>query len=228
MPTKLLTVTVLLVCIVLSQVSAGRGAGSAEQQRLVEEATLTFERFLEHPGMASWYRAEGKDIKAVFIIPRLLRGAFLVGAAGGTGVLLGRDFVKGNWSPPAFYTMSAGSFGLQAGADASQVIMIIKSFSSLERFYGAGTVRLGLDSGIALGPWGEGGTTGLDIVTFAWSKGMFGGMSLEGLAVTASDSNNEAYYGFPVKPERILSNGEVTNPGADRLRATVGKLIVRE
>jgi lipid-binding SYLF domain-containing protein len=200
---------------------------SSEQQRLVDEATVTFERFLETPGIASWYRTEAKNVKAVFIVPQLLRGAFVVGAAGGKGVLLARDFVKGGWSPPAFYTMSAGSFGLQAGADSSQVVLIIQSFSALERFYGSGTAKLGLDAGITFGTIGEGGTTGFDIVSFSWSKGLFGGMSVEGLAITTAGSDNEAYYGVPVKAEEILSNGSVTNPGADRLRATVNRLILR-
>jgi lipid-binding SYLF domain-containing protein len=73
--------------LILIPITATSGA-SSEQQRLVEEAKLTFERFLEKPGIASWYLAEGKNIKAVFIVPRLLRGAFVVGAAGGSGVLL--------------------------------------------------------------------------------------------------------------------------------------------
>ena len=200
---------------------------SSEPQRLVDEATVTFERFLETPGIASWYRSEAKNVKGVFIVPQLLRGAFLVGAAGGSGVLLARDFVKGGWSPPSFYRMSAGSFGFQAGADSSQVVLIIQTFSALERFYGSGTAKLGLDAGITFGSIGEGGTTGFDIVSFSWSKGLFGGMSVEGLAITTAGSDNEAYYGAPVKPEEILSNGSVTNPGADTLRATLERLVLR-
>ena len=70
--------------------------------------------------------------------------------------------------------MSVASVGPQAGIDASEVVMIIQTHAGLERFYGAGTVRLGVDAGLTLGPWGEGGAAGLDIVTFVWSKGLFG------------------------------------------------------
>lgn len=224
--THLVTGLVSIALLLLIPLTAIAGS-SSEQQRLVDEATVTFERFLETPGIASWYRTEAKDVKGVFIVPQLLRGAFLVGAAGGSGVLLARDFVKGGWSPPAFYRMSAGSFGLQAGADSSQVVLIIQTFSGLERFYGSGTAKLGLDAGITLGPLGEGGTTGFDIVSFSWSKGLFGGMSVEGLAITTAGSDNEAYYGAPVKPEEILSNSSLTNPGADALRATVERMVRR-
>jgi lipid-binding SYLF domain-containing protein len=217
-------VSLSLLIAMCSSLEVGYAA-DAEEQRLIEEATLTFERFLNNPGLASWYVAQGKNIKAVFIVPKFLRGAFLVGAAGGKGVLLAQDFVHGGWSSPAFYGMSAASVGAQAGFDSSEVVMIIQTFSGLERFYGAGTVRLGLDAGVTLGPWGEGGTTGLDIVTFAWSKGLFAGMSLDGLAVTAYDGSNEAYYGSQVKPEQILTTNAFSNPGANRLRAVVGRLV---
>jgi lipid-binding SYLF domain-containing protein len=198
---------------------------SSEQQRLVEEATLTFERFLEQPGVGAWYLTEARNAKAVLIVPRLLEGAFVVGAAGGSGVLLARDFVKGGWSPPAFYTLSIASLGLQAGAQSSEVVLIVQTFSGLERFYGMGTAGLGLDAGITVGPFGQGGTSGLDIVSFSWSKGLYGGMSLAGMAVTAAGGDNEAYYGAHVKPEDILSNGAVTNSAADRLRETVGRMM---
>ena len=87
-----------------------------------------------------------------------------------------------------------------------------------------GTARLGLDAGLTLGPLGEGGTTALDIVSFSWSKGLYGGMSVAGMAVTAAGGDNEAYYGARVKPEESLSNRSITNQGADRLRATVGRM----
>jgi lipid-binding SYLF domain-containing protein len=215
------------VCMVLFLSTSGTWAaeGSSEQQRLVEEATLTFERFLEQPGVGAWYLTEARNAKAVLIVPRFLEGALVVGAAGGKGVLLARDFVKGGWSPPAFYTLSIASLGLQAGAQSSEVVLIIQTFSGLERFYGMGTARLGLDAGFTVGPFGQGGTTALDIVSFSWSKGLYVGMSLAGMAVTAAGGDNGAYYGSRVKPEDILSNGSVTNAAADRLRETVGRMM---
>jgi lipid-binding SYLF domain-containing protein len=207
-----------LVCL-----APARAGDVTEPQQLVERAKLTFERFQADPRIASWYRTEAKDVKAVFIVPQLLRGAAVVGLSGGSGVLLARDFVKGGWSPPVFYTMSAASFGLQIGADASEVLLVVKTFSGLERFHGKGTVKLGVDSGISVGSIGEGGTAGLDVVSFAWSKGAFLGMSLEGFSISASSSANEKYYGTAVEPEQILANGPITNPGADELRAAVSR-----
>ena len=213
-----------LICVVaagLLWLAPAQAGDAKEQQQLVDRAKLTFEMFQTDPKLASWFRTEAEDVKAIFIVPHLLRGAFVVGASGGSGVLLARDFVKGGWSPPAFYTMSAGSFGLQAGADASEVLLVVRTFAGLERFYGGGTFKLGVDSGLSIGPLGEGGTAGLDIVSFARSKGVFLGLSLSGFAISASSDANEAYYGAAVKPEQILANGPITNSGADALRNAV-------
>jgi lipid-binding SYLF domain-containing protein len=207
-----------LVCL-----SPARAGDATEQQQLVDLAKLTFERFQDDPRNVSKYRAAAKDVKAIFIVPQLLRGAFVVGGSGGRGVLLARDFVKGGWSPPAFYTMGAASFGLQIGADASEVVLVVQTFSGLDRFHGAGTVKLGVTSGLSVGTFGEGGTAGLDVVSIAWSKGAFLGLSLEGFTISASPGANEAYYGRAVEPEQILANGPITNPGADELRAAVDR-----
>ena len=216
-----------LICVVvigLLCVAPAQSGDAREQQQLVDRAKLTFDAFQSDPKLASWFRTQAKDVKAIFIVPHLLRGAFVVGASGGSGVLLARDFVKGGWSPPAFYTMSAGSLGLQAGADASEVLLVIRTFAGLERFYGRGTFKLGMDSGLSVGPLGEGGTSGLDIVSFAKSKGAFVGLSFAGFAISASSKSNKAYYGMAVKPEQILANGPINNPGADALRAALSRV----
>lgn len=206
-----------------AQIGASTGDVS-EQQQLVDKATLTFERFLADAHARLWYRREAENVKAVLIVPRIWRGAFIAGATGGRGVLLARDFVKGGWSPPAFYTMTSGSIGAQAGVDVSEAVFFIRTFSVLERLYGAGTIRLGLNAGVTVGPLGEGGATGYDLMSFTWSKGVYAGMIFEGFGIAASPSDHQAYYGRAVTPEQIFT-GAVTNPQADALRATVGKMV---
>ena len=84
------TIVSLGVCLAICGPAAGGpGAAASDEQRLVDAAAETFQRFLESPGLASWYVAQGKNIKAVFIVSKFVR---LAGVAGGKGVLLAQDF----------------------------------------------------------------------------------------------------------------------------------------
>ena len=68
-------VAVMWTALLFSTPGVGAAASSSEQQRLVEESTLTFERFLEQPGLAAWHLTEAKNAKGVLIVPRFLEGA---------------------------------------------------------------------------------------------------------------------------------------------------------
>ena len=144
-------------------------------------------------------RVEG--CKGLFIVPQLLRGAFIFGGAGGSGVLLARDEKTGQWSQPAFYNIGAVSFGIQAGGDASELVFVVTSQRALEKFYSS-DFKLGADAGITVGP--VGGSTsvagvGADIVSYGRTKGAFGGMALDGAIIAVSDESNERYYGRGVR-----------------------------
>src|SRR5262249_24827213 len=113
-------------------------AGAAEfsdAQQLVEKARLTWERFAASPVMSSELHDWLRGAKGVFILPQVIRGAAVFGAAGGRGVFLARDAKTGEWSDPAFYSLQSISFGLQIGADVSEVIMIAWNTKGLENFY---------------------------------------------------------------------------------------------
>ena len=81
---------------------------------------------------------------------------------------------------------------------------------------------------IALGPMGAGtkggGITG-DFVSFAKSKGVYGGLSVDGSSVATADTANMNYYGKAVRPTDIIVKGTVSNPGSKSLRDTAAKLL---
>jgi len=99
---------------------------------------------------------------------------------------------------------------------------MVLTHAGLERFHGTGTFRLGLDAGVTVGSLSDGGITGLDVISFTWSKGVYAGMSLAGVGITAAPGDNRAYYGRTVKPEEILE-GTVANPQADELRGALDR-----
>lgn len=207
--------------------SAVEAAETTEQQRLVEKAQLTLEAFSTYPELLAMIHDSATDIKAIFIAPRLVRGAFVFGGAGGSGVLLIKYQETGDWSQPVFYTIGSASFGLQIGLDTSELLMIVRTDRGLKKFYNT-SFTVGGDASMSLGPVGEGASLhGIkaDLVSYARSKGAFVGIALDQAIIVASDEANQAYYQQPVKPIDILLKGSVSNPDADQLRKTVAGLF---
>ncbi len=201
----------------------GNPAWAGEEQQLVDKAEMSLKNIYKEN---AWFRDHAKEAKAIYIVPQLLRGAFIFGGAGGAGVLIAKQ-PDGNWSQPAFYTMGSASFGLQAGADASEIVLVVRTQRGLEAFY-TNDFRLGGDLSVAIGPAGAGarggGITG-DFVSFAKSKGAYGGISVDGQAVAVSSTANMNYYGKQVRPTDILVKGTVSNSGSKSLRETAKKLL---
>jgi lipid-binding SYLF domain-containing protein len=83
-----------------------------------------------------------------------VKGAFIVGAEGGRGVLLVHN-ADGTWSDPAFYFMGSASFGLQIGGKASSVVLIVNTQGGLDKIM-SNSVKLGADLSVAAGPVGTG------------------------------------------------------------------------
>lgn len=204
-------------------------ADDAEQQDLVEQSRMTLNSFLADANMG-WFRDHIKDAKGIFIVPQLLKGAFFIGAEGGSGVFLVKDDKSGEWSQPAFYTMGAGSFGFQFGAQASEVVLLVMSERGVESLL-TSTFKLGGDVSVAIGPVGAGieGSTAMnlsaDLLSFARAKGLFGGISLEGAVIATRDEWNRNYYGKELRPTDILVKRSVTNPQSAGLRATLDRAV---
>lgn len=225
---KRFTSTLLLI-LLLQPIMGAAGAFASEpaaEKELVEKSRMTLDGFLADSNMA-WLRDHIKDAKGVFIVPQLLKGAFFFGAEGGSGVFLVKDDKAGQWSEPAFYTMGAGSFGFQFGAQASEIVLLAMSQRGVESMLSS-TFKLGADVSVAVGPVGagiEGATAVLsaDLVTFARAKGLFGGVSLEGAVIATRDEWNRNYYGKDVRPTDILVKQTVTNPHSAGLRAALAR-----
>jgi lipid-binding SYLF domain-containing protein len=139
----------------------------------------------------------------------MLRGGFFLGAEYGVGILLVRDPQTGNWGQPAFYSVFGGSLGVQFGGSMSDRVFTLMNEGAVDKLI-AHKVQFGGDMSIALGRIGAGvgaGTTthfGEDVYAFAKSKGLFGGVALDGTGVVPKNDWNEAYYGRPVSPAEIV------------------------
>jgi lipid-binding SYLF domain-containing protein len=131
------------------------------------------------------------------IFLRQFKGGFLLAGKGGEGIIIARDREKGEWSPPGFVGTVQVSFGWQAGAQMTDLILLIMNENGLNMLINS-KVKLGGDIGISAGPVGrnfEGKVSpGAGILAYGISKGVFGGISIEGGVLFADDKANEEFY----------------------------------
>jgi lipid-binding SYLF domain-containing protein len=222
----------LLVTFITSPRIAVASSEENELKELVDRSHTTLENFMADSNM-TWFREHIKEAKGIFIVPRMWKGAFFFGGEGGTGVFLVKSDTSGEWSNPAFYTMGTASVGFQFGLQTSEIVLLAMTERGVESML-TNTFKLGADVSIAAGPVGagiEGATAVLsaDMVTFARTKGLFGGISLEGAVIAVRDEENRHYYGKSVRPTDILVKRTAENPQSAGLRAalaraTAGKL----
>jgi lipid-binding SYLF domain-containing protein len=199
-----------------------------EATQIVEKACMTYDNFMSDNKMGA-FRDLVKKAKAVLISPSLLKGAFLVGVSGGNAIAVVHDEKNGGWSEPAFYTIAGASFGLQIGGQSSEVILLAMTDRGAHALL-ATSFKLGADVGVAAGPVGMGAQAAsvnlsVDILSFARSKGLYGGISLDGVVIAVRGALNDAYFGRKVSPRDILLGHEVKNPQSnclvqDLLRST--------
>ena len=196
---------------------------SSEEQFLVDKSRITFESFMTDPNMA-YLKEHLKEAKGILIVPSHIKGGFILGASGGSGVLLVHDAERDRWSQPAFYTLGSVSLGLQIGGEAAEVIIMLRTQKAVDALL-ATSAKLGADSSISIGPEGMGAKSNAraDIFSFSRSKGAFAGLALDGSVVVPRYKWNAAYYGKPASPVDILVRDAVSNPGSEGLRRLVEK-----
>lgn len=213
---------VVAALAILGLLEAGCSADTpAEQQTLVDRATLTLQDMMTQT-VSQDPRSLLRRAKAAMICPRIFKAGFFFGGEGGNCVLLARAG-NGTWSYPAFYTIGSGSFGFQFGIEDNELLMLIMTERGLNALLDS-QVKLGANAGIAVATIGagiQGSTTtavGADIVAFAASRGLFGGVALEGSLMSARTPWDQSYYGQPYAARQLVMEMQGRNPGADPLR----------
>lgn len=183
---------------------------AAEAKQLVKDARASFKNFLNDPEM-SWARKNLGKAKGVLVVPKHTKAGFIIGGAGGEGVLVAKDD-SGTWAGPAFYYMGAASVGLQAGVDVAEIMFLVMTDKGIDALLG-GDIKLGADAAVAAGPTGAGAKAATaDILGYSRSKGLFAGISFDGSVVNPRKAKNTAFYGKDVTPTDILIRRNVSNP----------------
>jgi SH3 domain-containing YSC84-like protein 1 len=149
-----------------------------------------------------------ENAKCVVVIPDMMKGALGFGARWGSGVMSCRDG-QGGWTAPIFVSLKGGSWGFQIGAEKTDLVLFFMTERGA-RSLTKSKFTLGGKASVAAGPLGRSGEAATDlhlnaeIYSYAKSKGLFAGISLEGSSITVSKKANETYYGKPVSTEAVL------------------------
>jgi lipid-binding SYLF domain-containing protein len=136
----------------------------------------------------------------IAVIPDVTKVAFIFGGRHGNGVLVVRDKLTTPWSNPTFISLTGGSWGFQAGAQSSDIVLVFTTKTGIEGIAG-GKLTLGADASVATGPVGRQGSAATDvqfnaeIYSYARTRGLFGGIALDGSVISIDRSANSALYG---------------------------------
>src|SRR5208282_2194356 len=154
--------------------------------------------------------------ECVAVVPSLLNGGFVVGGRYGKGVASCRT-PKG-WSAPAFFTIGGGSFGLQIGGQATDVVMLIMNKNGMDNLLSS-QFKLGADASAAAGPVVRHAAADTDwkmraeVLTYSRSRGLFAGLELNGAVIKQDKDGTRDFYGRMV-PFKTSLKGEVEAPKA--------------
>jgi lipid-binding SYLF domain-containing protein len=202
--------TVLVVLAVAPALGA-----SKEEERLAH-AAKAFDEIMSAPDNIPKNLLDKAD--CIVIIPGMKKGGFIVGGRYGKGMVSCRNKAKTAWGAPAMLEMGGGSFGLQIGASAVDVVMLVMERGGMDSLL-KDKFTLGGDASVAAGPVGRAGTAETDalmsakILSYSRSKGVFAGLELKGTTLNQDGDANKALYGKAIDAPDILA-GKVTTPPA--------------
>ena len=154
--------------------------------------------------------------ECVAVVPSMLNGGFIVGARYGRGLASCRN-PKG-WSAPAFFSIKGGSFGLQIGGQAVDLVMLIMNDDGMHKLLSS-QFKLGADASVAAGPVGRQAAAGTDwklraqILSYSRARGVFAGVALDGAVVRQDKDSTREFYGHMVSTKAALQ-GQIQPPAA--------------
>jgi lipid-binding SYLF domain-containing protein len=191
---------------------------ASEQAEHMDKARDTFQELLNIPDQKIPQDLLARS-KCIAVFPGVVKGALGWGGRYGHGVMSCRD-ANGQWSPPSFITIAGGSVGFQIGVEKDAIVLFFMTEDGARSLVKS-KFTLGGKGSVAAGPFGRTAEASTDvklnaeIYSYAKSKGLFAGISLEGGKLSADNEANTKFYGSPVNAEQILFGHKTpTTPAA--------------
>jgi len=163
--------------------------------------------------------------KCIMVVPHLIKAGFIFGGKHGRGIATCRT--ASGWSAPAFISVGGGSWGLQIGVEAVDLVMLVMNEQGMQHLLSS-KFQLSGEGSAAAGPVGRHASAGTDwklnaeILTYSRSKGLFAGITLEGAVVEQDNDSTRAIYNKKL-PFRTVLSGKTATPAvaAEFMRAVV-------
>ena len=204
------TVAAAVAALSLTLVPHLAAAQGVETDRLAEAAKV-LDEVLSAPDKGV-PEAIIEKAQAVVVIPSTVKGALLIGAQRGKGVMSVKS--ASGWSAPAFVTLTGGSVGLQIGGQATDIVLVVVNERGIDNL-AQNTFKIGGDASVAAGPVGREATASTDyklqaeILSYSRSRGLFAGVSLAGSTIRADRNANEKIYGVGYSTKNIVVDRKV-------------------
>ena len=210
------TAAALLLCFSMPVV-AGAGSDDKEQER-VKTSGEVLKELLNGPNGIPLGLLNKSE--CVIVLPSVKKAGFLVAGEYGRGVMScrGGENFNGSWSAPVMMQSSGGSFGFQAGGEATDFVILVMNDKGARAIL-HGKAKLGADASVAAGPVGrdaEASTNAgmsAEMLSYSRAQGVFGGVSLSGTSLGPDSGANEKVYGQKLSGEQIVG-GSVQPPAS--------------
>ncbi len=157
----------------------------------------------------------------VAVFPSVKKGGFIVGGQYGKGLISCRR-PQGSWGAPAYFTIGGGSFGLQIGGQAVDLVLLIMNKSGVDGLL-EDKFEIGAGAAVSAGPVGRNTHIATDvllksqIISYSRSRGLFAGLELKGAVIMQDKGANEAIYGQEISARDIIVDGKVRTPSEIRV-----------
>lgn len=166
--------------------------------------------------------------ECVVVLPSVKKGGFIVAGSYGRGAMScrsGENF-SGAWSAPIMMQSSGGSFGLQAGGQATDFVILVMNDKGARAIL-HGKAKLGADASVAAGPVGRDAEASTNaamsaqMLSYSRAQGVFAGVSLSGTSLGPDSGANEKIYGKKISGDQIFAGGVQPPASAELLLATL-------
>ncbi len=200
--------TVALACLAIAGPVAQEGA--RESDRLNDAVTVLDE--VMGAGDKAVPRSIMEKAEAIAVFPSLVKAGFVVGGSRGHGAISVRHPQTRAWSSPGFLTITGGSIGLQIGAQAVDLILVVQNRRGLEQLL-KNQFKIGADAAVAAGPVGRDASASTDIqmraqiLSYSRTRGIFAGITLNGSTIRQDRDANERFYGTAYRTTQIVNEG---------------------